>query len=105
MTEVVDESVETDERRGVTRRNVLRAGAVGIAAVGLGAGKVIMQPSLARRGLLNPDGVFGAASQAIAETFYIEAFPVSPLILNPFNDALPILQAAKPLSPAEVAAL
>ena len=36
---------------------------------------------------------------------YIEAFPVSPLILNPFSDPLPILQALKPLSPAEVAAL
>ncbi len=116
MTEVIDKSTNPPEQRGepehdgteqhgVSRRNVLRAGAVGIAAVGLGAGKVIMQPSLQRRGFLSPDGVFGAASQAIAESLYIEAFPVSPLILNPFNDPLPILQAAKPLSPAEVAAL
>jgi hypothetical protein len=117
MTEVIDKSTDppeqhgTDpeqdnpEQHGVSRRNVLRAGAVGIAAVGLGAGKVIMQPSLAQRGFLSPDGVFGAASQAIAAEFYIEAFPVSPLILNPFNDPLPVLQAEKPLSPAEVAAL
>ena len=90
---------------GVSRRNVLRAGAVGFAAVGLGAGKVIMQPSLQRRGLLSPDGVFGAASTAIADSLYIEAFPVSPLILNPFNDPLVIPQALRPLSPAEVAAL
>jgi len=113
MTQVIHESTEHveppaeqhGEQPGVSRRNVLRAGAVGVAAVGLGAGKVIMQPSLQRRGLLSPDGVFGAASTAIADSLYIEAFPVSPLILNPFNDPLVIPQALRPLSPAEVAAL
>ena len=39
MTEVVDESLETASSSGVSRRNVLRAGAVGAAAVGLGAGE------------------------------------------------------------------
>ncbi len=113
MTQVIHESTEHveppaeqhGEQPGVSRRNVLRAGAVAVAAVGLGAGKVIMQPSLQRRGLLSPDGVFGAASTAIADSLYIEAFPVSPLILNPFNDPLVIPQALRPLSPAEVAAL
>jgi FtsP/CotA-like multicopper oxidase with cupredoxin domain len=113
MTQVIHESTEQveppaeqhGEQPGVSRRNVLRAGAVGVAAVGLGAGKVIMQPSLQRRGLLSPDGVFGAASTAIADSLYIEAFPVSPLILNPFNDPLVIPQALRPLSPTEVAAL
>ncbi|HVC74412.1 MAG TPA: multicopper oxidase domain-containing protein [Mycobacteriales bacterium] len=105
MTEVINESTDSIDRSGVTRRNVLRAGAVGIAAVGLGAGKVLMQPSLQQRGLLSPDGVFGAASTAIADSLYIEAFPVSPLILNPFTDALVIPQALRPLSRAEVAAL
>jgi FtsP/CotA-like multicopper oxidase with cupredoxin domain len=113
MTQVIHESTEQveppaeqhGEQPGVSRRNVLRAGAVGVAAVGLGAGKVIMQPSLQRRGLLSPDGVFGAASTAIADSLYIEAFPVSPLILSPFNDPLVIPQTLRPLSPAEVAAL
>jgi FtsP/CotA-like multicopper oxidase with cupredoxin domain len=113
MTQVIHESTEyveppaeqPGEQPGVSRRNVLRAGAVAVAAVGLGAGKVIMQPSLQRRGLLSPDGVFGAASTAIADSLYIEAFPVSPLILNPFNDPLVIPQALRPLSPTEVAAL
>jgi FtsP/CotA-like multicopper oxidase with cupredoxin domain len=105
MTEVINESTDSIDRSGMTRRNVLRAGAVGIAAVGLGAGKVLMQPSLQQRGLLSPDGVFGAASTAIADSLYIEAFPVSPLILNPFTDALVIPQALRPLSPADVAAL
>jgi FtsP/CotA-like multicopper oxidase with cupredoxin domain len=115
MTELIDQDPglpgqhgdpeHGDPEHGVTRRNLLRAGAIGIAAVGLGAGKVLMEPSLKRQGLLNPDGVFGAASIAIADSFYIEAFPISPLILSPFNDPLTILQAARPLSPAQVAAL
>jgi len=58
MTEVINdreainesnESPDSENHSGVTRRNVLRAGAVGIAAVGLGAGKVLMQPSLQQR--------------------------------------------------------
>ena len=105
MTEVLDESLEDTESTGVSRRNVLRAGAVGVAAVGLGAGKVLMAPNLNMRGLLTPDGVFGATSIALADALYIEAFPISPLILNPFSDPLVIPQAATPLSPAEVAAL
>ena len=94
MTEVLDDSPETD-RDGLTRRNVLRAGAVGVAAVGVGAGKVLMtavpdRPAGSRR----PDGVFDAASIALADAIYIEAFPTSPLILNPFTDPLLIPQAA-----------
>jgi FtsP/CotA-like multicopper oxidase with cupredoxin domain len=104
MPEATSEAT-VDDRPGVSRRNVLRAGAVGIAAVGVGAGKVLMQPSLQARGLMTPDGVFGAASIALADSLYIEAFPTSPLILNPFSDPLPIPQAATPLTPAEVAAL
>jgi FtsP/CotA-like multicopper oxidase with cupredoxin domain len=96
----------TVDRPGlVSRRNVLRAGAVGLAVVGAGAGKVLVQPSLAQRGLASPDGVFGAASEAIADSLYIEAFPVSPLIVNPFSDPMPVLKAATPLSAAQVAAL
>ncbi len=105
MTEVTDENVDIDDRQGVTRRNVLRAGAVGVAAVGLGAGKVLMTPSLQAKGLMSADGVFGAASMAVADSIYIEAFPTSPLILNPFSDPLPILKPLTPLTPAEVAAL
>jgi FtsP/CotA-like multicopper oxidase with cupredoxin domain len=100
MTEVLDDSPETD-RNGVSRRNVLRAGAVGVAAVGLGAGKVLLEPSLRARGLANPDGVFSAASIALADSIYIEAFPTSPLILNPFSDPLVIPPAAKPVPASE----
>jgi TAT (twin-arginine translocation) pathway signal sequence len=48
MTQV-GESLES-ERTGITRRNVLRAGAVGAAVVGVGGAKVLMQPSLQARG-------------------------------------------------------
>jgi len=88
--EIINETPDSVDRSGVTRRNVLRAGAVGVAAVGLGAGKVLMQPSLQRRGFLSPEGVFGAASQAAAAALYDEEFPTSPLILNPFSDPLVI---------------
>jgi FtsP/CotA-like multicopper oxidase with cupredoxin domain len=93
------------DRPGISRRNVLRVGAVGAAAVGLGAAKVLMQPSLQNRGLLSKDGVFHAGSIAFADSLYDEEFPISPLILNPFTDPLLIPPAAKPLSAAEVAAL
>ena len=100
----VEERLEP-ERAGISRRNVLRAGAVGAALVGAGAAKVVMQPSLHARGLLSRDGIFEGASIALADSLYDEDFPISPLILNPFRDPLLIPSAAKPLSPAEVAAL
>jgi FtsP/CotA-like multicopper oxidase with cupredoxin domain len=100
----VEERLDS-ERSGVSRRTVLRAGAVGAAVVGTGAAKVLMQPSMNARGLLSKDGVFQSASIALADALYDEDFPISPLILNPFTDALAIPPAAKPLTPAEVAAL
>ena len=56
----VEEKLEP-ERGGISRRNVLRAGAVGAAVVGAGAAKVLMQPSLHARGLLSKDGIFEGA--------------------------------------------
>jgi len=75
VTEVIDKNTDFPEQHGnqdipdhdgASRRNVLRAGAVGIAAVGLGAGKVLMQPSLQAHGFLSPDGILEGASQAVA---------------------------------------
>src|SRR5947208_2027951 len=78
----------TDERGGLSRRNVLRISAAGAAAFGLGAGRLLLEPSLAQRGLASANGVFGAASIAWADLLYTEVFPTSPLILEPFKDAL-----------------
>jgi FtsP/CotA-like multicopper oxidase with cupredoxin domain len=76
---------------------VLRLGAAGAAAFGLGAGRLVLEPSLAQRGLASPNGLIGAASMAWADALYTEVFPTSPLILSPFSDALPIPRAATPV--------
>jgi FtsP/CotA-like multicopper oxidase with cupredoxin domain len=81
----------------VSRRALLKAGAGGAAALGF-YGALSAAPDLSRQGLLSKDGVFGASSQAIADSVYTEVFPTSPLILNPFKDALPIPTVARPSS-------
>ena len=81
---------------GIPRRTLLRAGAIGASAVGLTAAKALVAPNLAGRGLWSPDGVFGAASIAWADSIYTEAFPVSPLVLPPFTDPLTIPPALQP---------
>ena len=86
----------TDSRSGLSRRVLLRAGAIGATAVGLQAGKSLLAPNLAGRGLLTPDGVFGAASIAWADAIYTEALPTSPLIMTPFVDPLSVPEALKP---------
>jgi FtsP/CotA-like multicopper oxidase with cupredoxin domain len=63
---------------------------------GLYAAGATLGPSLAARGFLTPDGVLGAASVALADAAIKEVFPVSPLVLHPFTDPLPVLQAARP---------
>ncbi len=85
------------DEAGVSRRTILRIGAAGTAALGLTAGRLLVAPSLSQRGLLSPDGVFGAASIAWADALYQEAFPTSALILSPFSDALPIPKALAPV--------
>src|SRR4051794_35353450 len=76
----------------------LRVGATGAAAVGLYAAGSALGPNLRARGLLSADGVFGAASIAIADSVYTEVWPTSPLILEPFKDNLPIPSALRPTS-------
>lgn len=74
----------------ITRRELLKYGAVGI-------GGLLLPVAAGRGGLLN-GGTFGLRpSGASADSIYIEAFPVSPLILNPFKDPLPIPRALAPV--------
>ena len=89
-------SEEPEERSGFSRRMLLRAGALGATAVGLQAGKSLLAPNLAGRGLWTPDGVFGAASIAWADNIYTEVFPTSPLILSPFREPLAPKLAERP---------
>src|SRR4051794_12827106 len=100
-----DSALAADRTGLLSRRTLLRAGAVGVAAAGAGFGKVMLSPGLGARGLTGPDGVFAATSIAFGDALYIEAFPTSPLILSPFTDPLLVPRAARPLTPAQVAAL
>src|SRR5919202_4634271 len=78
------------------RRQLLKAGALGAGFAALGGAGLFSAGPMAQR-------LLGAA--AAAQT-YIEVFPTSPLILNPFTDELPIPQAARPVGsdPNSVAA-
>ena len=69
----------------MSRRTLLRVGAVGAGAVAVTAGRALAEPYLAQQGLLSTDGVLAAASGGLSDLIYIEAFPTSPLILSPFT--------------------
>ena len=93
--------VSSNNRGRVSRRTMLRVGAAGTAAAGIGAAKVVMTPDLEGKGWANRNGLFEAAGVAWSDAVYIENYPTSPLILKPFTDALPIPKAAKPVPPSE----
>jgi FtsP/CotA-like multicopper oxidase with cupredoxin domain len=88
------------QQSGASRRAVLKFGAAGAAVAGLGVARAA-KPDLVDRGLFSKNGVFEASSINVAGSLYIEAFPTSPLILNPFVDAMPIPTAAKPVPKEE----
>lgn len=73
------------ERVRLTRRDMLKLSAGGAGMFALTAS-----------GLAVPRG-FGKGG-----SLYIEAFPTSPLILSPFNDALPVPRALAPIAKANV---
>ncbi len=88
---------DSAEAGGVSRRMVLRLGAVGGAGVALVTAQGLGVPILSQRGLLSADGAFAATSTALGDNlFYIEAFPTSPLILSPFSDSLLIPKSLVP---------
>src|SRR6476659_1298858 len=95
--ETVHEPLDgVNEKSGMARRQFLRLGAIGGAAVAAGAVASTWAPDLRKRGLLSSKGVFDAASIAWADALYVESFPTSPLVLNPFTDKLPIPKALVP---------
>src|SRR4051794_1828337 len=94
-TDVLDDKSETEG--GVGRRTILRVGAVGGVGLGLATAQGLVVPSLQQKGLWSTDGVFSASATTIGDVLlYTEAFPTSPLILEPFKDELPIPQALAP---------
>jgi FtsP/CotA-like multicopper oxidase with cupredoxin domain len=87
---------------GVSRRTMLRWGAIAGVAVGLGAAQGLGEPFLAKKGLLSGNGAFAATSTALGDLlFYTEVFPTSPLILTPFKDALVVPKALAPCAPSD----
>ncbi len=92
-----------NDQNVIPRRTLLKLGAAGATALALTGAEGLIVPNLAERGLLSPDGVFDAASIALADAIYIEAFPTSPLILSPFKDDLPIPPAMRPVDPTAMA--
>ena len=85
-------------QRHVSRRAVLQTGAGGAALATAYAVHSMLGPSLAQRGLATSEGVFDAASIELAGSLYSEAFPISPLVLEPFKDELPIPAVLQPTS-------
>src|SRR5262245_18004750 len=76
---------------GVARRTVFQVGALGVTGAAALSVRSLWVPGLSQRGLWSPDGAFAAASTALGDTvFFTEVFPISPLILSPFTDPLPV---------------
>ncbi len=101
-----DGGITADEQAavhsGLSRRTLIRVGAVGAAGVAFTAGRAVAEPYLAQQGVLSSDGVFAAAATALADLVYIEAFPTSPLILKPFTDPLLVPKALRPVPESEL---
>jgi FtsP/CotA-like multicopper oxidase with cupredoxin domain len=91
----------TGRAHALSRRRLLQVGAVGSAAVGFASASQLLRANLATRGLLSPRGVLEAGGVAFADALYTEVFPTSPLILHPFNDALTIPKALRPVPRSE----
>ena len=88
---------ELENSSELPRRLFLRLGAAGAGGLAIAGAGGLATPYLAQRGLLSPDGALAATSTALGDTlFYTEAFPTSPLILEPFHDELNVPKALAP---------
>ena len=68
--------VPTARDSSLQRRTILRVGAGVVTGAAVLGARDLWVPSMARRGLLSPDGAFGAASTALGDAvFFTEAFP------------------------------
>lgn len=102
MSEQHDQQHEEEAAAtSIQRRTFLQLGAVGAAAVAVGAAGSALIPELKTKGLFSKDGLVEAGSIALAGALYTEAFPTSPLILQPFTDPLAIPTALAPVPKSE----
>ncbi|MBI4760176.1 MAG: multicopper oxidase domain-containing protein [Chloroflexota bacterium] len=72
-------------RTQFSRRDFLKLGLTGTAAVALAGSRLLKVVSTAKA----------------VDVFYTEAYPTSPLILSPFQDELPIPKALAPIPPSD----
>ena len=100
--EASDLNAPESTRPGISRRSVLRVGAVGATGATLVTGGAVGGPYLAQRGLLSLDGAIAATGTAVGDVLlYTEVYPVSPLILEPFKDKLNVPRALRPIPTPE----
>src|SRR4051794_14313924 len=84
--------------QGVSRRTVLRLGAAGATGAAVVAGHGMVGPFLSARNLLSAAGRFVVFFTARAPpVLYPGVSPPTPLILEPFKDALLIPEPLKPI--------
>jgi FtsP/CotA-like multicopper oxidase with cupredoxin domain len=92
-----EDDVPTAKDSSLQRRTILRVGAGVVTGAAVIGARDLWVPSMARRGLLSPNGAFAATSTALGDTvFFTEVFPTSPLILSPFTDLLNVPKALRP---------
>jgi FtsP/CotA-like multicopper oxidase with cupredoxin domain len=90
------ENEDAARRAGVTRRAMLRMGALGTVGAAAATVHSKVSPYLKEKGFNSADGVFDATSMKLTDSLYIEALPTSPLILSPFADELNVPKALAP---------
>ncbi|NOT03032.1 MAG: multicopper oxidase domain-containing protein [Anaerolineales bacterium] len=82
-------SAKTNANLKFSRRDFLKLGVAGTAAVTLAGSRLIKD-------------IKDISVSEAAAALYIEAYPTSPLILSPFYDELPIPKALAPIAKSEV---
>ena len=83
--------MKDDKKLNLSRRDLLKIAAVGGAASAVGGSVLAPRNASAQTAATGCSGLPA-----------IEAFPTSPLILNPFSDPLPIPSPLRPVSLAEL---
>ena len=84
--ETVHEPLDgVNQKSRVARREFMRLGAIGGAAVAAGAVASTWMPDLRKRGLLSAEGVFDAGSIAWADMLYDEVVPDEPVDPEPVH--------------------
>ena len=85
-----------NQKSRVARREFLRLGAIGGAAVAAGAVAATWMPDLRQRGLLSSDWCVRRGVDRLGGLSCTTRLPDDPLILDPFTDELPVPRPWRP---------